>query len=217
MRRDVARTDCPDDSGFLGALIGILVPQYNVNPNMVYVAGFSSGAEMAERVGVDLSDVVAAISPASGQLVAEQGIVTPPLSVPITPDPFPPISVQEWHGTLDTELPPCNYGTTKYSGVTFTLDTVDDTFNYWTGPKTNSCTTFQTTQTLCSNNAPNNANDAPTPGMPGLTGNIATGCANNVEVQFIWEPDVAHSFQQQYDTVRWLFFAAHPMQGARKK
>jgi poly(3-hydroxybutyrate) depolymerase len=209
--------DCPDDSGFLGALIGILVPQYSVNHNMVYVAGFSSGAEMAERVGVDLSDVVAAISPASGQLMAEQGIVSPPLPVPTARDPFPPISVQEWHGTLDTELPPCNYGTTKYNGLTFTLDTVDDTFNYWTGPKTNACTAFQTTQTLCSNNAPNNANDAPTPGMPGLTGNIATGCADNVEVQFIWEPDIAHSFQQQYDTVRWLFFAANPMQGSRKK
>jgi hypothetical protein len=62
------------------------------------------------------------------------------------------------------------------------------------------------------NGVPNNANDAPTPNMTGLTGNIATGCTNDVEVQFIWEPDVAHSFQQQYDTVRWQFFAAHPKQ-----
>ncbi|MGA7079987.1 MAG: Ig-like domain repeat protein [Terriglobales bacterium] len=209
-------SECPDDSGFLRALIKNLTDQYNVNPDMVYVAGFSSGAEMAERVGVELSDVVAAIAPASGQLVAEQGIDSPPL--PLPPPPVEPISVQEWHGTKDTELPPCNYGRTSYSGVTFTLDTVDDTFNYWTGSSANSCTVFQTTQPLCLNDEPNNANDAPTPGIPGATGNIATGCTDpNVTVQFIWEPDVAHSWQTQYDTMRWTFFAAHAMSGSRKK
>ena len=204
--------DCPDDSGFLGQLITTLTAQYNVNPNMVYVTGFSSGAEMTERVGVDLSNLVAAIIPASGQLVAVQGVVAPPLPLPTAPKPFPPISVQEWHGTLDDELPPCNYGTTNYSGVIFTMDSVDDTFNYWTGPNSNACTQFQTTQTLCSNNAPNNSNDAPSPGLTGLTGNIATGCANNTEVQFIWEPNIAHAWQQKYDVVRWQFFAAHPKQ-----
>ena len=204
--------DCPDDSGFLGQLITTLTAQYSVNPNMVYVTGFSSGAEMTERVGVDLSNLVAAIIPASGQLVAAQGVVAPPLPLPTAPSPFPPISVQEWHGTLDTELPPCNYGTTLYSGVTFTMDSVDDTFKYWTGPNTNACTQFQTTQTLCANNAPNNANDAPSPGLPGYTGNMASSCANNTEVQFIWEPNIAHSWQPKYDAVRWQFFAAHPKQ-----
>lgn len=204
--------DCPDDCGFLGQLIQNLVAQYNVNPTMVYVAGFSSGAQMAERVGVDLSNLVAAIVPASGQLEGQQ---SPPPPVDVPGNVVAPISVQEWHGTLDSNLGPCNYGTTPYSGVTFYLDTVDDTFNYWS--QQNACTVFQTTQTLCLNGAPNNANDAPTPGMPGLTGNIATGCKNNVEVQFIWEPDVAHSWQQQYDTARWLFFASNPMKVARKR
>ncbi|MGA3092587.1 MAG: Ig-like domain repeat protein [Terriglobales bacterium] len=203
--------DCPDDSGFLGQLIANLKSQYDVNPDRVYLAGFSSGAQMAERVGVDLAGIVAAIAPASGQLVNVQGIVSPPLPLPMAPNPFPPLSVQEWHGTLDTELPPCNYGTTTYSGVTFTLDTVDDTFNYWVAE--NGCTTLETTEPLCANAAPNNANDAPTPGMPGLTGNIASNCAaTNTAIQFIWEPNIEHSFQQQYDTARWQFFAAHPLQ-----
>jgi len=199
----------PDDSGFLRQLIVNLTAQYDVNPAQVYVAGFSSGAQMAERVGVEISDLVAAISPASGQLVGQQ---VPPPGLP--GNAVASISVQEWHGTLDNNLWPCNYGTTKYSGVTFTLDTVDDTFNYW--KKQNSCTTLQTTQTLCLNGAANNANDAPTPGMTGLTGNIATGCKNNQEVQFIWEPGIEHSYQQQYDAVRWQFLAAHPMPASRK-
>ena len=43
----------PDDSGFLRQLIVNVKAQYSVNPKQVYVAGFSSGAQMAERVGVN--------------------------------------------------------------------------------------------------------------------------------------------------------------------
>jgi poly(3-hydroxybutyrate) depolymerase len=201
--------ECPDDIGFLGQLIQNLTTQYGANPSMVYVAGFSSGAEMTERVGVELSGLVAAIVPGSGQLVAEQGIVAPPLPVPTLPTPFVPISVQEWQGTEDDVLPPCGYGTTKYNAITFTLDTVDDTFNYWA--QVNGCTTLQTSAPLCLNGAPNYLNDAPTPGMPGLTGNVATGCTNNVVVQFVWEPNVGHSWQQEYDINRWNF-VSDPLQ-----
>jgi poly(3-hydroxybutyrate) depolymerase len=195
--------ECPDDIGFLGQLIQTLTAQYGVNPGMVYVAGFSSGAEMTERVGVELAGLVTAIVPGSGQLVAEQGIVAPPLPVPTLPTPFTPISVQEWQGTEDDVLPPCDYGTTKYNAITFTLDTVDDTFNYWV--QANGCTTLQTAAPLCLNGAPNYLSDAPTPGMPGLTGNVATGCTNNVVVQFVWEPNVGHSWEPQYDINRWNF------------
>jgi len=199
-------TDCPDDSGFLRQLITNLTSQYNLNPNQIYVTGMSSGGQMTERVGVDISDLVAAIAPASGQLV---GVTDPPPYLP--GNIMAPISVQEWHGTNDTNLWPCNYGTTLYSGVTFTLDTVDDTFNYWVAQ--NSCTQLQTTATLCLNGESNYQNDAPTPGMPGLTGNIGTGCAlSNIEEQFIWEPNVGHSWQQKYNTQRWQFFASHPKQ-----
>jgi len=201
-------TGCPDDIGFLKALIGNLETQYNLNPNMVYVAGFSSGGQMAERVGVELSGTVAAVVAASGQLAGQR--TPPPIVSPQPPQGFEPISVQEWHGTLDGNLSPCNNGTTKYNGVKFYLDTVDDTFNFWTS--TNGCTTFKTTTPLCLNGAPNNSNDAPMLGIAGLTGNDALGCTNNVEVQFIWEPNIAHSWQQQYDDVRWNFFAAHPCQ-----
>src|SRR5262249_56991423 len=98
----------------------------------------------------------------------------------------------------DRKLQPCNNAVTKYSGVKFTLSTVDDTFNYWT--QQNACTHFQTAQTLCTNKAP----------TAGLSGNDATECANNVEVQFIWEQNVKHAWEPQNNTARWLFFAAHP-------
>jgi poly(3-hydroxybutyrate) depolymerase len=208
-------TGCPDDSGFLGSLIENLTSQYNVNADMVYVVGFSSGAQMAERVGIDISDLVAAIVPTSGELDNVQGDVQGPLMTPTSPNsPFPPISVQEWQGTEDHELPPCNYGTTVYSKITYTVDTVDATFNYWVSE--NSCSTLQTTAPLCLNSAPNNNNDAPTPGMSGFTGNIATGCSNGVEVQFIWEPNTAHTYTQQYNSDRWQFLVANPMTEERR-
>jgi len=188
-------TSCPDDSGFLRQLIINLTAQYNVNPNAIYVTGMSSGAQMTERVGVEISDLVAAIAPVSGQMEGQQA-APPPVLVP--GNAVAPISVQEWHGTLDTELPPCNYGTTVYSNVTFYLDTVDDTFNYWGAQ--NSCTTLQTTQPLCLNDAPN----------PNVTGNLATGCTNNVAVQFIWEENVGHVWNSKNNTAIWQFLAAHP-------
>jgi poly(3-hydroxybutyrate) depolymerase len=210
--------ECPDDIGFLGALIQNLTTQYSVNPNQVYVTGFSSGAQMTERVGVELSNLVAAIAPVAGPIYNAEGVVTPPLPFPPVPASYQPISVQLWEGTEDQNLWPCGYGQTNYSGVIFTVDSADDTFNFWSGRvpgyNTNACTTFQTTTTLCANGEPNNANDAPTPGVSGDSGNIATGCANNVEVQVIWEPGVAHSDQSQTNVNRWLFFANNARQSS---
>jgi polyhydroxybutyrate depolymerase len=185
----------PDDVGFLRQLIVNLTAQYNVDPKRVYVAGMSSGAQMTHRAGVEISDLVAAIVPASGQLVGQH---VPPPGLPGVP--VAPVSVQEWHGTLDTGLPPCNYGTTKYSGYKFTLDTVDDTFNYWV--QQNACTQLQNTQPLCLNGLPN----------PATTGNDATACTGNTEVQFIWEENIGHSWVPKNDAARWLFLAAHPKQ-----
>lgn len=204
--------ECPDDIGFLGNLITTLTAQYSVNPNTIYVTGFSSGAQMTERVGVELSNLVAAIAPVSGSLVNAQGTVPPPLPLPTSaPSPFPPISVMEWQGTEDENLWPCGYGATNYSSDIFTVGTVDDTFNYWT--QQNQCTTVETTQTLCLSGSPNNASDYPSPGIPGDTGNLATGCAvppggQNIQVQFVWEPGVAHTWNEYNIPYIWSFLSA---------
>jgi poly(3-hydroxybutyrate) depolymerase len=130
-----------------------------------------------------------------------EGQQTAPPPVLVPGPAVAPVSVQEWHGTLDTELPPCNYGTTVYSAVTYYLDTVDDTFNYWV--QQNSCNKLQTSQTLCTNGQ----------ATQGLSGNDATSCVNsNIEVQFIWEIGVGHSYVTKNNTARWQFLSAHPKQ-----
>ncbi len=61
----------PDDSGFLRQLIINLTAQYDVNPKQVFVAGFSSGGQMAHRVAVEISDLVAAVVIGSGTIVGQ--------------------------------------------------------------------------------------------------------------------------------------------------
>jgi poly(3-hydroxybutyrate) depolymerase len=190
-------TGCPDDAGFLRQLIVSLTSQYNVNKNAIYVTGFSSGAQMTERVGVEISDLVAAIAPVSGQMVGEHDPPAPPPPLLLPGNAVAPISVQEWQGTLDENLWPCGYGTTEYSNVSFVLDTVDDTFNYWVGQ--NSCTTLATTQTLCSGSSAN----------PNVTRNLATGCKNNTQVQFIWEEGVGHTWQGKNIPAIWSFLSSY--------
>jgi poly(3-hydroxybutyrate) depolymerase len=189
-------TGCPDDAGFLRQLITNLMAQYNVNPNQVYVAGFSSGAQMAHRVAVEDSDLVAAVVIGSGVIVGQ--VNPPPITLPGAP--VAPVSIQEWHGTEDETIPPCNNGTTGYSGVKFYLATVDDSFNYWT--QQNACTSVQNNIPLCVNEEPNQ----------GTTGNDATSCANNTEVQFIWEAGVGHLWVTSQDAARWQFLSTHPKQ-----
>ena len=186
-------TACPDDAGFLRQLITNLTSQYSVDQTQIYIAGFSSGAQMAQRVAVELSDLVAAVVIGSGTIVGQ----APPPPITLPGPPAAPVSIQEWHGTADTTIPPCNNGTTGYSGFQFYLATVDDSFNYWTTQ--NACTTFQNTQPLCQNDAPN-AN---------TTGNDATGCANQAEAQFIWEEGVGHAWVNSSDTARWQFLSTH--------
>ncbi len=187
-------TGCPDDAGFLRQLIVNLRSQYNVNPNAIYVTGFSSGAQMAERVGVEISDLVAAIAPVSGQMEGQQ---TPPPPVLMPGKAVAPISVQEWHGTADDVLWPCGYGTTTYNGVTFWLDTVDNTFNYWAAQ--DACTTLSTTNTLCSGSTANSS----------VTNKIATVCASNVEVEFMWEDGIGHLWEPGNLSAIWTFFSTH--------
>lgn len=87
----------PDDSGFLRNLIQTIVPQYGVDPNRVFVTGASSGGFMANRVGIDSSDLVAAIATQSGPLWANSAIV---------PNVTASISVLMCYAQRDTQLFP---------------------------------------------------------------------------------------------------------------
>lgn len=52
-----------DDVGFIRALIDELVTRYRVDPKRIYATGMSNGGMMTHRLGIELSDRLAAIAP----------------------------------------------------------------------------------------------------------------------------------------------------------
>jgi polyhydroxybutyrate depolymerase len=103
-----------DDLGFVNAMLDALESKLCVDPGRVYVTGMSNGAFFAQRIGCELSDRVAAIAPVAG-------VVLQPACTPSRP-----ISVIEFHGTLDPLVP--------YQGDTLLgLRSVPETFALWSG------------------------------------------------------------------------------------
>jgi polyhydroxybutyrate depolymerase len=60
--------DFTDDVGFFRQLINALQASLRPDPKRIYVTGLSSGALMSHRLGVQLSDLVAAIGVVEGAL-----------------------------------------------------------------------------------------------------------------------------------------------------
>ncbi len=82
-----------DDTGFISALIGHLIEEYNIDKTRVYATGISNGAIMSYRLGCELTGKIAAIAPVAGQMVPAifgKALPTKPLPVLIinnTTDP----------------------------------------------------------------------------------------------------------------------------------
>lgn len=82
-----------DDVAFIDAMIDAIDKRYAVDTNRIFITGFSNGASMAFRLGVELSHPVAAIAPVAGTCWIE--------------DPQPPRSTSICYitGTADTLNP----------------------------------------------------------------------------------------------------------------
>ncbi len=83
-----------DDVGFTSALIDFLESRFAVDERRIYATGFSNGASMTFRVGVELSERIAAIAPVSGHFWLKSSELSRP--VPLiyligTEDPLNPL------------------------------------------------------------------------------------------------------------------------------
>ena len=87
-----------DDVGFISELIDRLEERYAVDPDKVYVTGFSNGAMMSYLLGAELSDKIAAIAPVAGSI----GSMT--YGFERIPEPSEPVSVVVFHGIEDTAV-----------------------------------------------------------------------------------------------------------------
>jgi polyhydroxybutyrate depolymerase len=82
-----------DDVAFIKALIDHLVESYPVDERRIYVTGMSNGGMMAHRVGIELSDRIAAIAPVMGAVVGAER------------SPAHPVPALMINGLLDKSIP----------------------------------------------------------------------------------------------------------------
>jgi len=83
-----------DDVAFVNALIDDLVARFTVDGRRVFVTGFSDGASMAFRLGVELANRIAAVAPVSGYLWLKNPKLSRPVSLLYmvgSNDPFVPL------------------------------------------------------------------------------------------------------------------------------
>ncbi len=105
----------PDDVKFITMLIDHISTNYNINPDRVYIYGFSMGSIMSHRLGCEISDKLAAIATVAG-----------PMANTIITDCAPgrPLPVMHIHGTDDT--------TVDIDGsATFGLTSAQATIDFW--------------------------------------------------------------------------------------
>jgi polyhydroxybutyrate depolymerase len=82
------------DLDFMRDLIRRLEGQLSIDPARIYATGISNGAQMADRLGCEPSDQVAAIAPVSGGYPRAEAC-----------RPVRPVPVVAFHGTADNLLP----------------------------------------------------------------------------------------------------------------
>jgi polyhydroxybutyrate depolymerase len=88
----VSEPDLPDDVTFVGDVIDDVTAAVCIDPDRVYVDGFSNGAFLASLVGCELSDRVAAVAAVAG------------LMLPDECGPSRPVPVLAIHGTEDRHV-----------------------------------------------------------------------------------------------------------------
>lgn len=85
-----------DDVGFARALVAKLEQQLCIDPKRVYATGYSMGGGMSYKLACDAADLVAAIAPASFELMEDSEWPC---------HPSRPITVISTNGTLDGVVP----------------------------------------------------------------------------------------------------------------
>jgi polyhydroxybutyrate depolymerase len=82
-----------DDVGFIAALIDKLLVDYPIDPKRIYATGMSNGGMMTHRLGIELSDRLAAIAPVVATLFGDES------------KPPHPVSALMINGLLDKSVP----------------------------------------------------------------------------------------------------------------
>ena len=121
------RGDCivssdADDVHFIDMLINEIETQYAINANRIYVSGTSNGGFMAQRLGIELNDKIAAVA----------SVVAAKPAVSECNSPANPISILFMNGTDDNHMPyNGGYLSSPPNPNSGSVLSTDETINYW--------------------------------------------------------------------------------------
>jgi len=111
-----------NDVGFVSALIETLSVYYNIDSTRIFATGFSNGSIMTYRLAAELSNKIAAIAAASGQMMLDEC------------DPVRAVPIMHLHGLEDDAVP---YEGGSASGYVF--PSVESVIDIWV--EINNCET----------------------------------------------------------------------------
>ena len=92
---------CHDDIGFLEQLVRIVSADFRVDRNSIFVAGFSNGAMMANRIACEASELFAAAALVGGRLERGYGC-TPTRKMPLLQINADQDRIVPWDGSLSS-------------------------------------------------------------------------------------------------------------------
>lgn len=195
----------PDDVSFMRALVSAVEAEVHPDPRRIYFTGISNGGLFAHKVGIEMSDVVAAVGIVEGTLYGFNG------NVQGIPPAKASVSVLIFHGDADNVIPYC-----AQQGVA----SQEITFNYWTQTPANQCSTLDSSMPLCSGGSLSTLNEKDGAGCSGgaevrfyrLLGGVHEWyeVPMNIAGQVPYNPNLNSSTGVTTDDILWNFFAAHP-------
>ncbi len=180
------------DVQFIRDLIADLETRCSIDPDRVYATGHSRGGGMANRLGCDLSDQIAAIGPVSGTYPVED-----PCRI------SRPVSVIAFHGSADPDVP--------YNGIKDQSGPPDAYFAF--GIPILQWASSWAARDGCAPASASILDEAY------LTGLAWSGCRGGADVVFYTIPGGGHSWPGGSETALgnfntaqmiWDFFKAHP-------
>lgn len=193
-----------DDVGFVRALIGDMEMRFNIDSRKIFATGMSNGAYFCNRLGCELSDLIAAIAPVAGEMPK---VISPGCS------PARPVPAVIFHGTKD---PYALYGGGESGRGIFILS-AEENAKFWA--EKNSCSLTPVVKNL-----PNTADDGTT-----VTQISYTNCKGGADVILYKINDGGHTWPSGWQylpkilvgkttqdinaaEVIWKFFKNHPME-----
>lgn len=122
-----AANDDVDDVGFIADAIDDVRARLQIDPNRIYMVGFSNGGMLAYRFAAERGDILAAVAPLAASIGGRPSEDAPQWRIP---DPVKPLSVITIHGMADDDIV-YEGGVSLHRGGTRTFWSVNESIDFW--------------------------------------------------------------------------------------